>query len=226
MTKKIVIFSPHPDDEIISAGGSLLRWKEEGYDVHIIYLSDGRAAYSFERKNKNVTSVKATQISEVELARIRMQEVNEVVEFLELPKNNIHKFMFPDQEVNKNKRKGIEKSKEIIKDAIRLVIPSNNNLHIDHQATFDIATEAAKELNLQNMEFYVYAIYLGIEAPKEHKIKINIEKYNQKIYEALQLYASQTYIKTVNAMFERKKRQKWERFGVFSLKDLGQFHNF
>jgi LmbE family N-acetylglucosaminyl deacetylase len=128
--------------------------------------------------------------------------------------------------VNKYKQKGIEKCKEIIKNATRLVIPSNNNPHTDHQATFNIATEAAKELNLQNIEFFVYAIYLGIDAPQTHRLKINIEEYNKKVYEALQFYKSQHYIKTVNAIFERKKIQKWERFGVFSLKDLGQFHNF
>jgi len=45
-------------------------------------------------------------------------------------------------------------------------------------------------------------------------------------YQALQLYKSQTVIKTVNASFERMKKKKRERFGVFRLEDLGKYQNF
>jgi LmbE family N-acetylglucosaminyl deacetylase len=224
--KKIVIFSPHPDDELIGAGGSLLKWENQGKEVHIIYISDGRAAYSYERKHKNLIDTKETQISEEELAKVRLREIDQVAEFLEIPSSNIHKFKIPDQEVKGYKETAIERSRATVRDADRLVIPSNNNSHEDHQATFDIAVRTAQELNLQNIEFYVYAIYLGIEAPPDHQIRINIEEYNEKIYEALQLYESQKYIKTVKAVFEWKKKQKWERFGVFSMKDLGNFKNF
>ena len=224
--KKIVIFSPHPDDELIGAGGSILKWMNEGQEVHIIYLSDGRAAYTYERKNKNLIENKETQISQEELAQIRMHEIDKVIEFLEIPKNNIYKFKIPDQKVREFMQSGIKQSKKIIEDADRLVIPSNNNPHVDHQATFDIATKAAEELNLEQIDFYVYAVYLNIKAPKSHKTKINIETYNKKVYEALQLYKSQNFIKTVNAAFENKKKQKWEKFGVFSLSELGNFYNF
>lgn len=224
--KKIIIYSPHPDDELIGAGGSLLKWIDEGEQVHIIYLSDGRAAYTFEGEKKNLIETKETLISQEELAEIRMKEVDEVAKFLNIPKKNIHKFKFPDQKVEEFKEEAVEKSKKIIKDADRLVIPSNHNPHVDHQATFDIAVETAQDLDLDTIEFYVYAIYLGIEAPKKHKSKINIKNYNEKVYEALQLYKSQKFIKTVNAIFERKKNQSWERFGVFTLNDLGKYTNF
>ncbi len=224
--KKIVVFAPHPDDELIGAGGSILKWMDEGYETHIIYISDGRAGYTYERKNKNLIENEETNVSEEELAQIRMNEIDKIIKFLEIPKNNIHKFKIPDQKVREFMQSGIEQSKKIIKDADRLVIPSNNNPHVDHQATFDIATKAAKELNLQHNEFYVYAVYLNIKAPKNHKIKIDIKNYNKKVYEALQLYKSQRFIKTVKAAFENKKKQKWEHFGVFSLRDLGKFYNF
>ncbi|GAH34396.1 unnamed protein product, partial [marine sediment metagenome] len=37
---KIVVFAPHPDDEIFGCGGSILKWMDEGYDVHIVYVTD------------------------------------------------------------------------------------------------------------------------------------------------------------------------------------------
>lgn len=39
---KIVVFAPHPDDEIFGCGGSILKWMDEGNDVHIVYVTDNR----------------------------------------------------------------------------------------------------------------------------------------------------------------------------------------
>ena len=44
---KIVVFAPHPDDEIYGAGGSILKWMEEGHDLHIVYVTDNRALITY-----------------------------------------------------------------------------------------------------------------------------------------------------------------------------------
>ena len=46
--KRIVIFSPHPDDDVISMGGTLLRLVEQGHDVHVAYQVSGNYAVSDE----------------------------------------------------------------------------------------------------------------------------------------------------------------------------------
>ena len=51
---KIVIFAPHPDDEIMGCGGGILKWIEEGHDVHIIYVTDNRAVISWGLKVNEV----------------------------------------------------------------------------------------------------------------------------------------------------------------------------
>ncbi|TXT66440.1 MAG: hypothetical protein BAJALOKI3v1_30099 [Promethearchaeota archaeon] len=223
---KIVIFAPHPDDELVGAGGSILKWMDEGHKVEIVYISDGRAAYTFEKRMGRLMETNETQISQDDLAGIRMREIDKVISFLGIPEENVHKFQLPDQQVMDFRETGIEMCKPIIKDADRIVAPSNNNPHTDHQATFNISTTAAKELGIPDVEFYIYAVYLSIKAPREKQIKIDISDYNQKIYQALQLYKSQTVITTVQASFERMKKKKWERFGVFKLDDLGKYHNF
>ena len=40
--KKIIIVAPHPDDEVIGLGGTLLRLLEEGCTVEIIYMTSGK----------------------------------------------------------------------------------------------------------------------------------------------------------------------------------------
>lgn len=42
--KQIVCFSPHPDDDVISMGGTLIRLAAQGHDVHIAYQTSGNIA--------------------------------------------------------------------------------------------------------------------------------------------------------------------------------------
>ncbi|RXK49794.1 glucosamine-6-phosphate deaminase [Aquirufa rosea] len=42
--KKVIIFSPHPDDDIISMGGTFQRLHDQGHDVHVAYQTSGNIA--------------------------------------------------------------------------------------------------------------------------------------------------------------------------------------
>ncbi|WP_432797341.1 glucosamine-6-phosphate deaminase [Poriferisphaera sp. WC338] len=42
--KRIVVFSPHPDDDVISMGGTLLRLCDQGHEVHVAYQVSGNIA--------------------------------------------------------------------------------------------------------------------------------------------------------------------------------------
>ncbi|MGC4232891.1 MAG: glucosamine-6-phosphate deaminase [Niabella sp.] len=46
--KRVIIFSPHPDDDIISMGGTFLRLHEQGHDVHVGYQTSGNIAVTDE----------------------------------------------------------------------------------------------------------------------------------------------------------------------------------
>ncbi|SHJ59944.1 glucosamine-6-phosphate deaminase [Reichenbachiella agariperforans] len=42
--KRIIIFSPHPDDDVISMGGTFLRLVDQGHEVHVAYQTSGNIA--------------------------------------------------------------------------------------------------------------------------------------------------------------------------------------
>lgn len=42
--KRVVVFSPHPDDDVISMGGTLRRLVQQGHDVHVAYETSGNIA--------------------------------------------------------------------------------------------------------------------------------------------------------------------------------------
>ncbi|MFI0429372.1 glucosamine-6-phosphate deaminase [Mariniflexile sp. HMF6888] len=43
-SKRVLIFSPHPDDDIISMGGTFKRLQEQGHEVHVGYQTSGNIA--------------------------------------------------------------------------------------------------------------------------------------------------------------------------------------
>ncbi len=42
--KRVVIFSPHPDDDVISMGGTFIRLVDQGHEVHVAYQTSGNIA--------------------------------------------------------------------------------------------------------------------------------------------------------------------------------------
>jgi len=50
--KRVIIFSPHPDDDVISMGGTFDRLVEQGHDVHVAYQTSGNIAVSNEEALK------------------------------------------------------------------------------------------------------------------------------------------------------------------------------
>ena len=43
-SKRVIIFSPHPDDDVISMGGTFSRLVEQGHEVHVAYQTSGNIA--------------------------------------------------------------------------------------------------------------------------------------------------------------------------------------
>ncbi len=55
--QRIVIFSPHPDDDVISMGGTLIRLCEQGHEVHVAYQTSGNIAVWDESADRHVDFV-------------------------------------------------------------------------------------------------------------------------------------------------------------------------
>ena len=52
--KRVLIFSPHPDDDVVSMGGTFDRLVSQGHDVHVAYQTSGNIAVSNEEVLKFV----------------------------------------------------------------------------------------------------------------------------------------------------------------------------
>ena len=55
--KRIVVFSTHPDDDVISMGGTFIRLCEQGHEVHVAYQTSGNIAVWDESADRHVDFV-------------------------------------------------------------------------------------------------------------------------------------------------------------------------
>lgn len=223
------IFEPHPDDILFGPGPILLEWIEEKkHEIHVITVTDGRACY---RSGQDVFSPEVATLTEDDVANMRIKEAKEAISFLGLPEENHHLLYYHDADGQKYVPEAIEKVKPLIKEADRLVFPSKNNGHEDHQATHDIAKTAAKELGLKKAEYFIYFIpsygqFKEDSLNKQFEYTISDEKA-EILKEWLQIYQSQAKIKFTWKMYNHflKKIRTW-KYGIYEYEDMGKYYNF
>jgi glucosamine-6-phosphate deaminase len=80
--KRVIIFSPHPDDDIISMGGTFHRLAEQGHDVHVGYQTSGNIAVT----DEFVTRFLDFAVGFEEIAGIDTSKSGKILE-------NAHKFI-------------------------------------------------------------------------------------------------------------------------------------
>tara|TARA_R110000868_G_scaffold136776_1_gene349841 strand:+ start:12168 stop:14090 length:1923 start_codon:yes stop_codon:yes gene_type:complete len=78
--KRVIIFSPHPDDDVISMGGTFDRLVEQGHDVHIAYQTSGNIAVSDEE------ALKFAEITQTLCPNC--EETQSIINFLKIKTDN------------------------------------------------------------------------------------------------------------------------------------------
>ena len=146
--KRIIIFSPHPDDDVISMGGTFDRLVEQGHEVHIGYQTSGNIAVSDKEalkfaevalvlngENSNAQKIiedinnkKEFDMDTVEVRKlkglIRRKESIAATRYLGVPDENVHFLNLPFYETGKVKKGKLGKGDmEIMNDLISTIKP-------------------------------------------------------------------------------------------------------
>jgi len=126
--KRVIIFSPHPDDDVVSMGGTFDRLVSQGHDVHVAYQTSGNIAVSnsdvlkflevFSETSKNVKNryqelidilKKSNEILDNKEIRniaslIREKESLAATRFIGIPDSNVHFLRLPFYETGTVKK--------------------------------------------------------------------------------------------------------------------------
>ncbi len=86
-SKRVLIFSPHPDDDIISMGGTFQRLVDQGHEVHVAYQTSGNIAVADDEALRFIDFINDynLQFGIEDTAAKKMY--NEVIAFLKIKKN-------------------------------------------------------------------------------------------------------------------------------------------
>lgn len=152
MSKRIIVFAPHPDDETVGCGGTIAKKISEGYDVLIVVMTDGKHAFS------KVLGINSDPSPE-QLKEIRTEETKKATKILGVPEENIIFLDFEDGKLEENAEKAEERVTQILKQfrPEEVYFSSEKDCHEDHRATSRIVRNAIKKLGLSTLE-YRYSI--------------------------------------------------------------------
>jgi LmbE family N-acetylglucosaminyl deacetylase len=103
LRKSAVVFSPHPDDETLGCGGTIIRKRRMGADVTIVFMTDGS------RSHRHL-------ISEEELKSIRAREAMAASRVLGVDEKDLIFLEFKNGKLNENRKLAIPKVIDIITD--------------------------------------------------------------------------------------------------------------
>ena len=73
--KRVIVFSPHPDDDVISMGGTIARLSEQGHEVYLAYETSGNIAVFDHETIKYVDVLR--QLSKIDAKLLPVSDINE-----------------------------------------------------------------------------------------------------------------------------------------------------
>lgn len=79
--KRVIVFSPHPDDDVISMGGTIARLSEQGHDLHIAYETSGNIAVFDHEIVKYVDVLR--QLDKIDKSLLHVDDIGNVFDRIE-----------------------------------------------------------------------------------------------------------------------------------------------
>lgn len=179
---KVMVISPHPDDETLGAGGTLLKFKEKGHKLYWL----------------NVTNVKVEYGYSEERVKERNKEIEYVISSyafdgfwnMELEPAGVDKYDISFL-ISKFKKVFDEVKPEL------LLLPYRYDIHSDHRIIFDIVYSCAKSFRIPYLKTVLSMEILSEtdQALNENRfapnIFIDISEYIDKKIEIMKIYKSE-----------------------------------
>ena len=213
MEKRAIVFAPHPDDETLGCGGTIAKKLSEGYDISVVFLTDGRYA---------LTEVSIfSKPTPFEMKVMRREDALRATEILGLREKNLVFLDFEDRTLKKHEKLVQEKIVEILKDVspVEVYFPQAKEYNIDHRVTNIIMRRAVEKSGVHPVEYqYIIAwkfpLYLLVhvvnegmfdllvsKALKGDLIRVDISKFLHLKQRAIKEYKSQ-----IEVLSDKQKR--------------------
>jgi LmbE family N-acetylglucosaminyl deacetylase len=201
LARSALVFSPHPDDECLGCGGTIIRKKQAGSTVKVVHLTDGSRSHS------------PHLISREQLGATRMREALNAgavlgvddIYFLDFQDGGLGGSMAPAiQQVTEIIRK--EKPEEVFVPYVREPVRHA----ADHVATTRIVFSALQSLRrLSTTRVWEYPVWFWVHWPwvgfrKGLVCRRDVARNSLSLGFGLRAFQELRYAVDVSAVFERK----------------------
>ena len=181
---KVLFVAPHPDDETLGCGGTILKYKNEGHKIFWLIVTssfedDGFDKKSIEEREKEIIKVKEKYGFQ------GIYNLNYRTTFLET---------YPRTEIIKSISAIIDKTKPDI-----LFIPNGNDVHSDHRVINEASWSSSKSFRKRTIkEIYSYETVSETEFAQPFKSHVfipnvfcDISEYISEKLEIMKIYNSE-----------------------------------
>jgi LmbE family N-acetylglucosaminyl deacetylase len=191
--KRILILSPHPDDEVFGCGGLIARAKDEGSEIYVLYFTIGTTK-DFSKKGETTYEARLKELK----AATKMLGLNGYR--IALPEDcHLRLDTVPQRTLINEIERGEKISLEALKPDI-LLLPIEDDYNQDHRAIYEAAITATRPSSKKHKHFQPivltyelpYATW-GInttQLPPNVYIELSKDDLGRKI-DALKCYKSQ-----------------------------------
>ena len=180
----VIVFAPHPDDEVLGVGATIARLATEGRRITVVIVTRGRV------EDFGVDQV--VRVNDEARAAHEVLGVSETL-FLDFPAARLDQV--PHAELNAS-------FTELVAHRLptTVYLPFRGDLHLDHRLVFDsamVAMRPAGEVKVNEILAYEtlsetnWNAARGISAPFVPDCFVDVENYLGVKLEAMKLYASQ-----------------------------------
>ena len=190
----LLVIAPHQDDESLGCGGTIAQAIKAGYNVEVIFVTNGSQSHPGSEKYPFK-----------KLVKLRQNEALSALSILGVKESGIHFMNLPDGKLPGVSQPDFERCKLLTFDLLMtirpaaILLPWRRDPHRDHRATWELVMAALRSTDL-TPELFEYFIWLYERAspqdmPLEHEGEIfciNIETSLDTKTKAILAHSSQT----------------------------------
>lgn len=193
--KRVLVISPHPDDEAIGCGGTLYKHAADGDSVHVIFLTSGENGGH--GRSPEVTA----RLRERESARAREVLGIEQIEFYREPDGGVR---IRPQVLARLASKIEEWQPDLV------YVPHAGEMHRDHRGALRLTRAALKTLPApKRPAVLMYEVWTPLKRMDEI---VDISRFVPIKRKAIQVYRSQCAVLDFNAAILGLNRYRGEMF--------------
>ena len=141
----LLIVSPHPDNEVLAAGGLIHMWRQWGRRVTILSLTDGDAGYPHQRQ----------------MARMRREELKEALQVLCRSPVLVVRIGIPEGRIAECAGKLRAAIVSLVVPGTTIIAPYEYDGHPDHDAAGRVTCEMARTLGLPVARYPIWTWHQG-----------------------------------------------------------------